>query len=896
MKKLISIFLAVIMIITSCICGSTVFAANCNGQHSVASWSKNNKVNHIGTCLICNQTVKMAHDLVADEDDVIPPTCTETGYTVYHCSAFGCDYTETSDTTFATGHDVIKRHYNYDPNGDGVIDAKDDMYMQNGLGQWISGSDGVDDYVITTYCNNKYISSGIEKQCITSEYRSRGNSNICKKCYGYTLLEKTVVEATCSENGYTEYVCSIPECGKYTDDFTPKADHNFVVSEVVEPTCPSAVSDGKGYTVMACTYEGCTATEKVNELNALEHDFSSGVSTYIYYPSTNSCVISGTCTRCGVDTSVTLSNTAAEECDNCGAGIKSKVVTISEGCTEAGKAVINCNCGIYEIVLLPTGHVVDKTTYTYANGKCVEVIDDCVRCGVRTTTNAAAIEETLYGSSTSCIRCTSPIQKRVITEPTCNRVGFTKVTCPECGTYTEDTATKLSHSSTIAEWTFNHDLGTMTFSATCKNPHGCGGYTYDGTIGTAAICSTCRRNSLTYKKTVHPTCTTDGYTYEECSVCAAPTTTVLKATGKHDFVSKIYNPTCENKGYTLNTCKDCYYTTKTGIVAALGHSSRNERVDYKYYSTGTMKVTSGYCTICNRSYATAETAIEPGENKCSNCQYSKLLYKETSAPQCNNAEDSTQLIDGKTITYCSYCYKEQIVDYVKAEHSFGSWETLRNATCAQRDEDGNIIVDSEGKNPSDGLRQRKCSTCGYVEENIIKANEKHSYLVHTPGKNATCTTPGYETIRRCTICGILEGSAIDADGNIVAKTIPATGHMLSPGTKNENFCVYCNSYLVTLYDKEGNAVAKTDENGNPLYHVVDNKGEYVYTTDGNNNKIPLYTSKPDANDVPIYELTACDCMHHNADGLAKFVVDILMFFCKLLRINQVCGCGELHFE
>lgn len=889
MKKLISIILAVIMIISTCICGLSVMAANpCTTGHTVTTWKTNGKVNHVGTCSICGVTVKKAHELVKTSSS--PATCTEGGYAMYACSEAGCTFTTKDDETLPTGHSVIKRVYNYDPNGDGVIDSDDDMYMQNEMGQWIEGKDGVDDYILTTYCSNG--------DCVTVEYKSRGNSNICKKCYGYTLLSKTVYEATCGEdgNGYTEYVCSISQCGVngfYNDDYTPPAEHDFE-SEIIAPKCEES-----GFTLRKCKNYGCTEVETANVLDPLGHDFSTGEIDYVYNAALEVCTVSGVCTRCGESKSETLENTPAEKCGECGSAILSKKVKIN-GCTTTGKVTINCSnpvCGSYDLSILPLGHTVDTVTYEYFNGKCVRVTENCIKCGEATVTDSASIAEKEFSNATTCIKCTTQIQKRVITNPTCDRVGFTKVTCPECGPYTESTKLQLNHDSLMAEWKFNHTLGTMIFSATCDVAFGCGGYTFEGTIGNAAVCSKCGKNALTYKKTVHPTCISDGYTIETCGNCVGigedgsqtSSTYVydIPSTGKHNFVSKVFAPTCEGIGYTESTCKDCFYSIHSNKVAATGHDGTVKEILYNRAS-GT-KTVSGDCKVCMMPYTTT-LDIEPNENVCVYCGNATILRKNIKAPSCSK---ETGLDNGIINSYCGGCGKTN-VEYITASHKFGAWETTKKATCAQRDADGKIIDLGGGANPSDGLRSRKCSSCGYVEENVIKANEKHAYLIHTPGKEPTCTEDGYAAIRKCTICGEQEGVEI-VDGRIVAKKIEATGHLLSPGTKNANFCVYCNSYLVTKWE-DGKEVIRTDDKGNEVYYVVDVNGKYVYEEDESGFRKLKETTNPDNNDEPAYVLTACACMHHNADGLAKFVFNIILFFCKLLGINQTCDCGEPHFE
>ena len=101
-----------------------------------------------------------------------------------------------------------------------------------------------------------------------------------------------------------------------------------------------------------------------------------------------------------------------------------------------------------------------------------------------------------------------------------------------------------------------------------------------------------------------------------------------------------------------------------------------------------------------------------------------------------------------------------------------------------------------------------------------------------------------------------------------------------------------------------NVIFEKDENGNdkivngakiPVYRL-DEYGQKipVYKYDKNGNRIPIYKIV-DGEKVPLYKVVACSCVHHNEDGLAKFFFKIILFFCQILGINQVCECGVLHY-
>ena len=185
---------------------------------------------------------------------------------------------------------------------------------------------------------------------------------------------------------------------------------------------------------------------------------------------------------------------------------------------------------------------------------------------------------------------------------------------------------------------------------------------------------------------------------------------------------------------------------------------------------------------------------------------------------CTNAACAENGYDGY------YIPNESIIPFA---HVYGDWTVTKSATCSEP-----------------GEKVRTCSLCGGEDKVVIPANRiddgtpegkpKHSLVVMEYGYAATCTTPGRTNYTYCSQCGDF----------FAAQDIPATGHQLSPGTSNENFCVLCNSYVL----EEG-------ENG-----------------------------------------VVCGCMCHNEDGLAKFFFKIIMFFCNIFGINQTCECGANHME
>lgn len=723
MKKILSVFLAMLIMVTSCVCALTVFAAEPCVDHVVEVWANNNTKNHLGTCIVCNETVRKAHVLKAV--NVVAATCTTDGYTYYTCD---CGYAEERDVVKSFGHDVISTTYNYDINNDKVFNELDVKYIK------------------TFECRNGCLPNPVEGNI--------GNSNYCPLCNKYTLLGKTVVNATCKSVDYVTYRCSNPDC---EPEFTlyGKELLDCKYTTTVEPaTCTE-----EGYTLHECVM--CKESYKDNYLPAKGHKINRAGTEATYTYSDGKCTIIGYCSACDHVGTVSETKTYAtpEKCTGgCEKAINSKTVKFPASCEESIIITTNCNsCPTQTITAIPVGHSAKTVTYEYHdNGTVESVVVDCYNCDSTTS------EGEEYNTANRCVICSSVIEKRVVVAPTCSSNGYTKVTCPECGIYTESTKGMLSHGGDVAEWFFNRESGTYTFKANCTKD-GCSGYTFNAAIGTAGKCTRCGKDKLTYKKVVYSDCMSNGYTSAECAYCGKYEGYDVKTVLPHDNVSETKAADCENGGALKSTCKNCYYTVETNQTAPLGHTGGVSAVRYN----NTQKTTVGWCDRCNTEYTKTE-AISGNEDKCKNGHTHGIVEKVIYKPDCKSGTN------GYTRVHCKVCgYYE--TDIVAAEHKFGEWTITLEPTCVEL-----------------GLRERTCKICSSVEKDDIPANQtatgdpKHKYIVMVSGYPATCTEDGLSDEMYCSSCGDYQR----------AKPIPALGHSFDPSSKNKDFCDRCNSYVI----------------------------------------------------------------------------------------------------
>ena len=245
--------------------------------------------------------------------------------------------------------------------------------------------------------------------------------------------------------------------------------------------------------------------------------------------------------------------------------------------------------------------------------------------------------------------------------------------------------------------------------------------------------------------------------------------TVACGEHEHSYLETVVSPTCEQKGYTSFVCS-CGESYQDNFIDALGHS-------YSEWTTITDStedeegLKTRTCSICNKV----------DEEKIERKPHTHKYSVETVAPTC--------IVDGYNTEICP-CGDIKSIDIIKATgHSFGEWiiETEASSTndglkyrecsvCLEKEEEiipgGShkhnykiTIIESTCKeygytlyecdcgysyqtihtslkehsygewvvmeNPTDtenGLQQRVCSACGYVNEEIIPSNNhEHSY-------------------------------------------------------------------------------------------------------------------------------------------------------------------------
>ena len=287
--------------------------------------------------------------------NVVPPTCTQGGYTIFTCS--GCGESYTGNPTSPTGHDYKATTTSATCTQSGVTTYK----CSN------CGDSYTDDSVAPT--GHSYVEEVVEPTC------TKGGYSVfrCVKCgesykgnqtqpYGHSLVSEEIA-ATCENGGGIVYKCT--RCNySYGGNATPALGHSYV-TQTIAPTCEKG-----GYTLHACSR--CGDSYKDNESQPLGHNFISVTeeATCTEYGKTVY-----TCQVCGYE----------EEMPD---GIYptghnySNFIVKAATCTQDGERRFVCDkCGDeYTEVIPATGHSYAITDSSSESGVTTRVYT-CMLCG-----------------------------------------------------------------------------------------------------------------------------------------------------------------------------------------------------------------------------------------------------------------------------------------------------------------------------------------------------------------------------------------------------------------------------------------------------------------------------------------------------------------------------------
>ena len=350
------------------------------------------------TCTVCGTVLELpkGHNY---SEEVIAPTCTAMGYSIFTCD---CGDSYVGNYTDMTEHNYAE-----------TVTAS--TCTEHGFSTFQCadcGAEYISNY--TDKLDHKYSATVTPATCTSMGY----TTYVCDDCgetykADYTdMLEhnyrKVVIEPTCKEHGYAVYTC--PDCGKeYIGDYTDVKQHHYIPA-VTAPTCTEM-----GYTTYVC--DDCGDSYKANYTEKLPH-------TYVEVVTKPTCTELGfttfTCSVCGesyngnyveaaghkpsewiIDAPATIEHSGSKhiECERCGEVLQTAELAQlidKDNSDEDGNAEV----GDYSIILTDkdgkpvfnseiTIDINDNVTIKLPSGRLLDYADQTTITAFYTDTQAA---------------------------------------------------------------------------------------------------------------------------------------------------------------------------------------------------------------------------------------------------------------------------------------------------------------------------------------------------------------------------------------------------------------------------------------------------------------------------------------------------------------------------
>lgn len=686
------------------------------------------------TCTRCNEVIESktnddakGHDWKATE--VVKPTCSAKGYTVYECSACGKTKEDNETAIDPTNHvpELVKTIQAATCTVPGV--GKYQCKYCDDKAAWyasIPATHTWNDGEVTTAatCTKEGVKTFTCTVCGETK-----TEKVAKIAHKYVKDADASYAATCGKDGLTVEKCSA--CGDVKNTTLTKRPAHKLVEKVLEATCLLPQRVGKQCS--ECQYEEDTYSLVDGGTKALGHNYEA---TYIAATCDKAAGYSKKCTRCG-DATDYIAFTETEKGYQAALGHNVKTYTKAATCSATGE------------------------TYTYCD-RCDKQLTETTVLAKDPNNHKVELEKTLL-------------------EPTCTVAGVGKFACELCGKNTIYQSIAPAH-----KW----DEGKVTTAATCAKK---GVKTFTCTVCDATKTEEIKTIAHTYVKDENAsypaTCGKDGLTVKKCSVCGNTTQTAETKRPDHVWTEHVIDADCLNPQRVGEQCDNCKAVKSTAAEVigstALGHDWEEIIVEatclkgngwYKKCSRCDEKTSTVYYEIGDEEYIAAlghnweakeeaATCIKAGKTweACTRCDETRNEVVIAIDPTNHVNEKCTKVLKEATCTEagvgkyeCSDC-KKVYYQSIPAKHTWGAEEVLTAATCGKA-----------------GKAKHVCTVCGHAEEYTIAATGKHEYETITVA--ATCTAKGSVTVK-CKVCGEVKSKvekSMISHKYTVEKILPAT--------------------------------------------------------------------------------------------------------------------------
>ena len=769
---------------TCAVCGdSYTETVRALGHSYVSHEGKESTCTEVGwkayqTCSRCDYTTYEEIDALGHDYEcrtIKQPTCTEAGEYIYTCSRCDDSYTEPID---APGHklthvEATEPTCEEDGNIEYYYCSRCKKYFKDA-----QATEELESVIIpaTGHTEGDPVHEN-EKDATCEEAASYEEVVYCTACgkelsretvevgdpLGHDYVQHEGKAATCTEAGWEAYqTCS--RCDYTTYEEIAPLGHQLTHFEAVEPTC------GKDGNIEYWTCSRCKkyfadkdATKELTEGEltiAATGDHTPGEAVRENEKA-------ATCEEDGSYDEVVYCEVCGKELSREEKVIKAYghdwqvlEVTKQPTCTAPGEENVKCSrCDETSTRSIdPLGHEIVQhegkaATCTEAGWKAYET---CTRCDY---TTYEALSELGHD-----------IIEHEGQKATCMQIGWEPYeTCTRCDYSTHEEIEKLDHSFT--KYVSNEDATcTEDGTETAYCDYDCG--TKDTrTIEGSATGHTGGEPERENEKaaTCEKAASHDEVVY--CTVCSkelSRETVEVGAPLGHDYVQHEGKAaTCTEAGWeAYQTCTRCDYTTYEAINA-LGHE-----LEYVAAADPTCEedgcIEHWYCSRCGKYFAGEDAQKELTEDEviipATEHDPNFAVQKNVIEPTCE--EDGSH----DDVVYCKVCKKElsreHVVDpalghdwskfsYNGTEHwrecsRCGEMKDVGAHTYSERPIDGYLA--SEATCTAKAVYYKSCSVCGMAGTETFEYGE---LLPHTPGPEATCTTP-----QTCTVCGAVIKEAL----------------------------------------------------------------------------------------------------------------------------------------
>ena len=342
------------------------------------------------------------------------PTCETEGKKTYKCTNDGCTETKT-ESVAALGHDwddgVVTTKPTCEADGVKTYTCKNDGSHTKTESIPALGHDWNDGEVTTAPTCTE---DGVKTYTCKNDASHTKTETIAKLGHKWDA-GKVTKKPTYESDGEMTFTCENDPTHTYTETI-PAKKYTFTVT-VVDPTCTE-----QGYTLHTCN-ENAAKSYKDNYTNALGHDYKE-----VTTPATckDAGKVENICQRCG-DTQLVKDLPVTED-HKWNDGVVTKAAT----CTEAGEKLYTCTvCNKTKTETIEaTGHDWNETTTPATCGKAGSVDRTCKTCG--TTEHVKDLPATGNHAWDA---------GKITTEATCDGKGVKTFTCTVCNeTKTEEIA------------------------------------------------------------------------------------------------------------------------------------------------------------------------------------------------------------------------------------------------------------------------------------------------------------------------------------------------------------------------------------------------------------------------------------------------------------------------